>query len=203
VRRRRRFDGSRAVLRLPPGVSDDRGASFREIVLPQTKPQSEWVRGRPVQKVSGTYEHAALQAELAAVLRPWARGRGRLGTEWRFRVSVAGELARPLVPDLAFRSYDALPKDAPAQDVAIPRGAPSVVFEVLVKHELRADVEDKVRTYLRSGSDAVVIVDPATETIAVHDIDGSHIWRAGETLEHSALPELALDVGALFARGRD
>jgi len=45
--------------------------SIHEIRLPETKPQSEWVRGRPVQKVSGTYEHAALQAELAAILRPW------------------------------------------------------------------------------------------------------------------------------------
>lgn len=184
-------------------MSDDRGASFREIVLPQTKPQSEWVRGRPVQKVSGTYEHAALQAELAAVLRPWARaGRGRLGTEWRFRVSVAGELARPLVPDLAFRSYAALPADAPAQDVAVPRGAPTVAFEILVKHELRADVDDKIRTYLRSGSDAVVVVDPATETIAVHDAEGVRTWRPGEILRHAALPGLALDVGPLFERAR-
>ncbi len=185
------------------GVSDDRGASFREIVLPQTKPQSEWVRGRPVQKVSGTYEHAALQAELAALLRPWARaGRGRLGTEWRFRVAVAGELARPLVPDLAFRSYDALPQDAPSTDVAIPRGAPTVAFEILVKHELRADIDDKIQTYLRSGSGAVVIVDPATETVAVHDVDGARVWRPGETLRHEALPGLELDVGALFERAR-
>jgi len=184
-------------------VSDDRGASFREIVLPQTKPQSEWVRGRPVQKVSGTYEHAALQAELAAVLRPWARGRGRLGTEWRFRVAVPGELARPLVPDLAYRSYAALPKDASAQDVSVPRGAPSVVFEVLVKHELRADVDDKVKAYLRAGSDAVVLVDPATESVSVHDLEGTRTWGPGETLEHPALPGLALDVGALFERARD
>ncbi len=191
------------MFRFASGVSDDRGASFREIVLPQTKPQSEWVRGRPVQKVSGTYEHAALQAELAALLRPWARaGRGRLGTEWRFRVAVAGELARPLVPDLAYRSYDALPKDAPATDVAVPRGAPTVVFEILVKHELRADIDDKIQTYLRSGSSAVVIVDPATETVAVHDVEGMHVWRAGETLRHDALPDFALDVGALFERAR-
>ena len=194
---------ARALLSSASGVSDDRGASFREIVLPYTKPQSEWVRGRPVQKVSGTYEHAALQAELAAILRPWARGRGRLGTEWRFRVAVAGELARPLVPDLAYRSYAALAKDAPAQDVSVPRGAPTVVFEVLLKHELRADVDDKVRTYLRSGSEAVVLVDPATETIAVHDVEGTRTWRGGETLEHPALPGLVLDVAALFESARD
>jgi Uma2 family endonuclease len=175
----------------------------REIVLPQTRPQSEWVRGRPVQKVNGTYEHAALQAELAVVLRPWARGRhGRLATEWRFRVTPAGELTRPLVPDLAFRSYDALPRDAAPQAVTVPLGSPTVAFEILAKHELRADVDDKVRTYLRTGTDAVVIVDPENDTIAVHDRDGTRVWSRGETMAHPALPDFTLDVAGLFDRAR-
>ncbi len=177
--------------------------SIHEIVLPRTMPQSEWVRGRPVQKVSGTYEHAALQAELAVLLRPWAReGRGRLGTEWRFRIVPPGEIVRPLVPDLAFRSYAALAEDAPPQAVTVPLGAPTVAFEVLAPHELRADLDDKIRTYLRAGSEAVVVVDPSTATIAVHDGGGTRIWREGETLVHDALPGLAIDVTGLFRRAQ-
>jgi len=177
--------------------------SMHEIVLPTTMPQSEWVRGRPVQKVSGTYEHAALQSELALLLRPWAReGRGRAAVEWRFRVVPPGEIVRPLVPDLAYRSYEALAADAPPQAVAVPLGAPTVAFEVLAPHELRSDVDDKIRTYLRAGSEAVVVVDPATATIAVHDAGGTRIWYEGETLVHDALPGLAIDVGGLFARAR-
>ncbi len=173
-----------------------------EIVLPPTRPQSEWVRGRPVQRVSGTYEHGALVAELAAVLRPWARGRGRLAIEWRQRVAIAGELTRPLVPDLAFRSYDALPADADALTVATPIGAPTVTFEVLAKHELRSDLADKIATYLRAGCAAVVVIDPATETIAAHDREGSRAWNVGETFALDALPGFALDVGALFKEAR-
>jgi Uma2 family endonuclease len=174
--------------------------SIHEIVLPRTKPQSEWVRGRPVQKVSGTYEHAALQAELATLLRPWSRGRGRAGTEWRFRIVPPGEIVRPLVPDLAYRSYAALPPDAPPQAITVPLGAPTVAFEILAPHELRSDVDDKIRTYLRAGSEAVVVVDPATATITAHDADGTRVWREGETFVHRALPEFALDVAGLFER---
>ena len=178
--------------------------SIHEIVLPQTMPQSEWVRGRPLQKVSGTYEHAALQAELAILVRTWACGgrHGRAGTEWRFRVFPPGEIVRPLVPDVAFRSYAALAEDAPPPAVAVPLGAPTVAFEVLAPHELRSDVDDKIRTYLRAGSEAVVVVDPSTSTVAVHDPGGVRIWREGETLVHDALPGLAIDVARLFARAR-
>jgi hypothetical protein len=33
--------------------------SLHEIVLPETKPETEWVRGRALQKVSPTYDHVA------------------------------------------------------------------------------------------------------------------------------------------------
>jgi len=175
-----------------------------EIHLPYTRPQSEWVRGRPVQKVIGTYEHAALQAEIVMLLRAWAVAgdHGRVGTEWRFRLGPAGEMVRPLVPDVAYRSYASLPRDASALEVATPSGAPTVLVEVLAKHELRADVDDKVRTYLRSGAEAVLLVDPTAETITVHDRDETRTWAVGEQLVHRALPGLVVDVGALFVRAR-
>jgi hypothetical protein len=36
--------------------------SLHEIVLPETKPETEWVRGRALQKVSPTLRHDALPA---------------------------------------------------------------------------------------------------------------------------------------------
>ena len=82
--------------------------SIHEIVLPETKPETEWVRGRALQKVSPTYDHAALQAELVIALRTWAGAgeHGRVGTEWRFRIAPPAAVVRPLVPDVAFLSYD-------------------------------------------------------------------------------------------------
>jgi Uma2 family endonuclease len=85
-----------------------------EIVMPETKPETEWVRGRALQKVSPTYDHAALQTLLAMALREWAdeRAYGRIGTEWRFRLAPPHAVVRPLVPDVAFLSYAELPADA-------------------------------------------------------------------------------------------
>lgn len=39
-----------------------------EIVLPITKPQTEWVRGRAVRKMSPTRDHSRVQTEFAIVL---------------------------------------------------------------------------------------------------------------------------------------
>ncbi len=43
-------------------VKDLRGMSLHEIVLPETKPETEWVRGRALQKVSPRYRHARCQS---------------------------------------------------------------------------------------------------------------------------------------------
>jgi len=72
-----------------------------EIVLPITKPETEWVRGRARQKVSPARNHGRVAAKLSALLDTWAAGRGEVAVEWRFRVTVPGEPRRPLVPDIS------------------------------------------------------------------------------------------------------
>lgn len=79
-----------------------------EIVLPITEPETEWVRERPLQKVSPKRNHARVQAKLSSALDAWSRGRGEVGTEWRFRIAVPGEPRRPLVPDIAFVAFERL-----------------------------------------------------------------------------------------------
>jgi Uma2 family endonuclease len=174
-----------------------------EIVLPETKPETEWVRGRALQKVSPTYDHAALQLLLGMSLREWADNgaHGRVGSEWRFRVAPPNAVVRPLVPDVAFLSYPELPADAPREAVQVPLGAPTVAVEILSPDDSEADVADKIATYLAAGTSAVLVVDPSDQTITVHD-GTTRVWRANETLTHDALPGFALDVAALFARAK-
>jgi Uma2 family endonuclease len=178
--------------------------SIHEIVLPETKPETEWVRGRARQKVSPTYPHGALQGRLFAALITWADGgaHGRVATEWRFRVAPPGAVVRPLVPDVAYLSYANVPADAASDLVDVPLGAPTIAVEVLSPDDRRLDVEHKIATYLAAGSGAVIIVDPHRETIAVHDAAGVRILRAGDVLTHSILPGFTLDVGVLFARAK-
>ncbi|HWT05575.1 MAG TPA: Uma2 family endonuclease [Xanthomonadales bacterium] len=178
--------------------------SLHEIVLPETKPETEWVRGRARQKVSPTYDHARLQSLLAIAFTLWADGgkHGRVGTEWRFRIAPPGAVVRPLVPDVAYLSYADVPADAARDRVQVPLGAPTVAVEILSLDDRPADVEHKVSTYVAAGTASVIVVDPHHETVTVHDRDGVRMVSAGDTLAHGALPGFALDVAALFARAK-
>ena len=174
--------------------------SAREIVLEETKPETEWVRGRALQKVSPTYRHGLAQRKLAAVLGTWADegAHGRVASEWRFRVTPPGQITRPLVPDVGYLSFAALPADAADEDSEIPRCAPTVAVEILSPDDRRDDVLDKVQTYLAAGSSAVILVDPKQESVTVYEATGPREVRAPMSLTLAALPGFCVDVATLF-----
>ncbi len=178
--------------------------SIHEIVLPETKPETEWIRGRARRKVSPTYDHGALQGQLYMALWMWAEagGHGRVASEWRFRVAPPGAVVRPLVPDVAYLAFATLSADAARDLVQVPLGAPTVAVEIRSPDDRPSYVEHKIATYRAAGTSAVLVVDPRHETIAMHDGDGVRIVRGGDVLTHPALPGFALDVGALFARAK-
>jgi Uma2 family endonuclease len=170
----------------------------REIVLPETKPETEWVRGRPLQKVSPKRSHSRLQGALTMQLDRWAAGRGEVGPEWRFRVAPPGEARRPLVPDVAYVSNERL-QALSDEELETPPLAPDVAVEILSPDDRRADIEDKIAVYLRAGSSLVIVVDPQQRAVELHDAAQTVRLDEANTLEHWALPEFAYRVRDLFA----
>src|SRR5271165_50987 len=71
-------------------------------------PRPNGSMGRPLQKMSPRERHSRAQTNFVAALGTWAdeTGSGRVGTEWDFRIAPPGEPRRPLVPDIAYLSYD-------------------------------------------------------------------------------------------------
>ncbi len=173
-----------------------------EIVLPETKPETEWVRGRALQKVSPTYSHARLQLLVGTAFTEWcdAGDRGRVGTEWRFRVTPPGERTRPLVPDVGFLSYAELPADAPSSAVEVPLAAPTVAVEILSPGDRRGDVDDKIATYLAAGTAVIILIDPHRKRVELHDSRTPRILGDDDVLTHAALPGFELDLATLFRR---
>jgi Uma2 family endonuclease len=173
--------------------------SPREIVLPETKPETEWVRGRALQKMSPTWSHARLQAAIVIALDAWAGDRGYALPEWRFRLQPAGETIRPLVPDVAYvrvervRGFTGLALESPLL-------APDVAVEIRSPGDRQADIDDKVATYLSCGTSLVVAIDPAARAATLHDGNGSVRLSEHDTLCHSALPGFALPLRELFSK---
>ncbi len=170
---------------------------LHEIVLPETKPETEWVRGRALQKMSPKRDHSRLQGALNSALTQWAEGRGEVGPEWRFRVAPPGEMRRPLVPDVAYVTNERL-RPLTDEELQLPPLAPDVAVEILSPGDRRIDIDDKMSTYLRAGSSLVIVVDAAKRVVELHD--GSIVALLGErdTIEHAALPGFRYSVGDLF-----
>jgi Uma2 family endonuclease len=169
-----------------------------EIVLPESKPETEWVRGRPLQKVSPQRTHARLQGALTMRLDRWAAGRGEVAPEWRFRVAPPGGVRRPLIPDVAYVSNERL-RTLSDEELEIPPLAPNVAVEILSPDDSRADVDDKIVVYLRAGSSLVIIVDPQQRAVELHDAARTVRLDETSTIAHWALPEFAYPVRELFS----
>jgi len=168
-----------------------------EISLLLTNPETEWIRGRPVQKVSPFRNHSRVQLLLGKRLDDWVRGPGEVGTEWRFRIAPPGEPRRPLVPDIAFVSLDQL-RGLGIDEIQAPAFAPSVAVEALSPDDDGCDLASKIDVYLRGGSALVIVVDPARRTAALYDRQGVATLGTGDTLRHAALPEFQLTLDAFF-----
>jgi Uma2 family endonuclease len=176
--------------------------SLHEIVLPETKPETEWVRGRAKQKVSPTYAHARVQSCFVAALNAYAGDRGRAGTEWRFRIAPLGEVRRPLVPDVAYVRMERL-RSVPREEIEIPAFAPDVAIEVLSPGDDRRDVTDKIDVYLRAGVQLVIEIDPQNRRARLHDGTGLSELGAYDILRHAVLPGFELALGPFFSEALD
>lgn len=174
-----------------------------EITVPETKPASECVNGRVLQKVTPQERHARAQSAMAAALRAWSHdtGSGRAGTEWEFRVTPPHGATRPLVPDVAFLSYDRLAyeQDAAAQ---IPHMAPDVAVEIVSPRDRLLDIAEKIRVYLAAGSTLVLLLDPDEHTLTAHNAGGKRRFLSGDTFEHAALLGFAIRVASVFEKAK-
>ena len=170
----------------------------REIVLPERKPALEWILGRAVQKVSPKRRHSRLQGWWYTRLSQWAEARGEVGPEWRFRISPPGEdLIRPLVPDVAYLSYERM-GDATEEELEAPLMAPNVAVEILSPTDKRQNVDHKIGVYLATGTDAVVVVDPRARTVEVHEQSATRTYRDEDTFASDALPAFTFEVSEMF-----
>ena len=169
-----------------------------EIVLSETTPESEWIRGRAKRKVSPQRSHARIQGRLVVLLDAWARGRGEVNPEWRFRLAPAEGVRRPLVPDVAYVSYERM-RGVASEDLEAPIFAPDVAFEIQSPGDNLDDIEDKIRVYRACGTRAVVVIDPRRCDVRIIDDDGARILQRVDVFEHAALPDFRLELVELFS----
>lgn len=127
----------------------------------------------------------------------WAAQRGEVGPKWRFRLGPPGEIRRPLVPDVAYVSNERL-RPLTDEELQVPPFAPDVAVEILSPDDRRDDVDDKIDTYLRSGSSLVIVVDSRRRAVELHDRGATALLGESDAIEHAALPGFRYSIADLF-----
>jgi len=170
-----------------------------DLDLPEIKPAVELYRGVRRQKVSPRFTHAHLQGRIAAILGAWARGRGRVGTEWRFYfLEQSGAPSSSLVADVAYVSFERLPYEAD-HEAEQPRIAPDIAVEILSPDDRQTHVREKIALYLAYGTACVVIVDPKQESMTVHTAGTAEPRSFSGAARVHLTPDLTLDLAEIFA----
>ena len=100
--------------------------------------------------------------------------------------------------DVAFYSFERLPKDADPEGYA--GVAPEVVVEVLSPNDRWPEITAKVGEYLAVGVLAVCVLDPQSRTATVHYADRppDKLTRSDELQLPEILPGFAVNVSRLF-----
>ena len=165
--------------------------------IPETKPATELIDGRLVQKMSPTWRHQELELRWTLALRAWDGERGRTIHEWRHEFRAPGHAFASLVPDVAYLSWESLDALGPAASEAPPR-APEIAVEILSAGESERHLTWKVGAYLAAGTRVVFVVDPPKRTVIAHSRDGLERFGAGDVVRHETMPGFAYAIDAMF-----
>ena len=158
--------------------------SVREYLNTSYRPDCDYVDGQVVERNLGEYEHARLQARLAAYFinreNEW---KVQVMTEQRVRVSSA----RFRIPDVC------VVLGLEPQDPVLTK-PPFICIEILSREDRLAEMQRRVGDYLAMSVPYVWILDPAT----------SKAWRCTTTGLNEARefrtesPEMVVPLDALF-----
>ncbi len=165
--------------------------------IPETKPATELIDGRLVQKMSPKFRHQELELRWTLALLAWTHGRGRVASEWRHEFTAPGHRFASLVPDVAYLNPEAVEALGPAASES-PELAPDIAVEILSVGESESRLKWKIGAYLAAGTKVVFVVDPPRRTVVAHARDGVTRFDPGDTVRHPALPEFAFGIDAMF-----
>ena len=162
------------------------------------KPYVERIYDRREPKLSPKRRHSLAQARIWGVIDRWAGDRGEAGTELRCYLVSGEPKPSSLVPDVAYYSFERLPRDVPDDERERPRIAPDIAVEVFSPGDRRRSLAQKIELYLRHGSIVVIVVDPQARTVGFHRRDGTTTFVARGRIAVEPYAGLILDFDDIF-----
>ncbi|WP_414565693.1 MULTISPECIES: Uma2 family endonuclease [unclassified Anabaena] len=133
--------------------------------LPETKPASEYIDGRIVQKPMPQGEHSVIQTELAPainlILKPKKMARAFCELRCTFGV-------RSIVPDISVFTWSRIPRQENGAIANLFPIAPDWTIEILSPNQSQTKVTKNVLYCLKYGAQMGWLIDPEEKAVFVY-----------------------------------
>jgi Uma2 family endonuclease len=146
--------------------SPSRPISLEEFLRrPETKPASEYLGGKIVQKPMPQGKHSTLQTELAIALNGALKPQKIARVFSELRCTFGG---RSIVPDLSVFAWDRIPRDASGEIANTFLNPPDWTLEILSPDQSQTRVTKNILHCLNFGTQMGWLIDPDEKTVFVH-----------------------------------
>lgn len=135
------------------------------LALPETKPASEYINGKIIQKPMPQGKHSSIQTELSAIIN-FALKRQRVARAFSELRCTFGE--RSIIPDIVVFAWSNIVRDENGEIANAFRVAPDWTIEILSPDQSQTKVTKNILHCLDHGSEMGWLIDPDEKTILVY-----------------------------------
>ncbi|MEH2372843.1 Uma2 family endonuclease [Nostoc sp.] len=168
------------------------------LILPETKPASEYIDGEIIQKPMAQGKHSTIQGELIITVNLTVKPKRIARAYPELRCTFGG---KSIVPDVSVFTWQRIPRDENGQVANVFKASPDWTIEILSPDQRQTKVTKNILHSLNYETQMGWLIDPEEQTVFVYIRNQQPVML--DELE-ALLPvpdfasELRLTVGNLF-----
>ncbi len=135
------------------------------LALPETKPASEYIDGKIIQKPMPKGKHSTIQTEMSTAINVALKPQKIARAFSELRCTFAG---RSTVPDVTVFTWDRIPRDDNGEIADSFQAAPDWTIEILSPEQSQTRVTKNILHCLDNGTQLGWLIDPQEQSVLVY-----------------------------------
>jgi Uma2 family endonuclease len=135
------------------------------LALPETKPESEYIDGKIIQKPMPKGKHSTIQGELSSAINVALKPQKIARAFPELRCTFGG---RSTVPDVTVFTWDRIPRDENGEVADSFQAAPDWTIEILSPEQSQTRVTKNILHCLANGTKLGWLIDPIEQSVLVY-----------------------------------
>ncbi len=135
------------------------------LAIPETKPASEYIDGKIIQKSMPKGKHSTIQTELSAAINVALKPQKTARAFSELRCTFGG---RSIVPDITIFTWHRIPRDNNGEIADSFQAAPNWTIEIVSPNQSHSRVIKNILHCLDNGTELGWLIDPQEQSVFVY-----------------------------------